>query len=118
MCHRCFESIQDNVSQLLPWRPGECKWSGTSEDSLLVAAQEVPDPNRPVVWAGGEFIICGRKTGQDKTSQNTARKNMWSNQKLQDGDGHGPNNSRCKDRESISTASARLWRFWDSYWSH
>lgn len=24
-------------------------WSGTSEDSLLVAAQEVPDPNGSVV---------------------------------------------------------------------
>ncbi len=42
-----------------------CKFC-TSEDSLLVAAQEVPDPNCPVVWTGGKFIICWRKTGQDK----------------------------------------------------
>lgn len=47
----------------------------------------------------------------DKTRRvRTLQKNMWSDQKLQNGDGHGPNNYRYKDRESIRTApvSVRL----------
>lgn len=39
----------------------------TSENSLLVAAQEVPDSHRAVVGAGGKFTICWRETGQDET---------------------------------------------------
>lgn len=41
----------------------------TSEDSLLVAAQEVPDSHRAVVWAGGKFTICWRETGQHTYNQ-------------------------------------------------
>lgn len=36
-----------------------------------MAAQEVPDPHRPVVRAGGEFIISRRETGDEEGGSQT-----------------------------------------------